>query len=57
MDREDERIRSSHPGSTKDVPLVDFEVLSKTFDIFDQIPGRVLFQARTPTPSLNGSIA
>jgi hypothetical protein len=54
-DRKDQR---SHPGSTKDVPFLDFEVLSKTLDIFDQIPGRVVFQARTPTPpSLNGSIA
>ncbi len=44
--------RSSHPGSTKDVPFLDLEVFSKTFNVFHQIPRRVLFQARTPVPSL-----
>jgi hypothetical protein len=57
MDQEDQRVRSSYPGSTEDVPFLDLEMLSKTFDIFDQIPGRVLFQARTPTSSLNRPIA
>jgi len=35
------------PRTAKDVPFIDFEVLAKTFEVFDQIPGRVFFQART----------
>ena len=54
---EEDRVRSSHPRSAKDVPFLDFEVFSKTFNIFHQIPGRVILQGRTPTPSPNGSIA
>ena len=33
------------------MPFLDLEVLPKTFNVFDQIPGRVLFQARAPIPS------
>ena len=38
----------SHPRSAKDVPILYLEVLAKTFDVFDQIPGRVFFQTRGP---------
>jgi hypothetical protein len=31
-------------------------VLPKTFNVFHQIPGRVLFQARAPIPPPNGSV-
>ena len=50
-------IKSSHPGSAKDVPILNLEVLPKTFNVFHQIPGRVLFQACTPIPPPNGSAA
>jgi hypothetical protein len=49
--------KSSHPGAPKDVPFLDLEVLPKTFNVFHQIPCGVLFQARTPIPSLNGFVA
>ena len=49
--------KSSHPRSPKDMPFLDAEVLPKTFDVFHQIPGRVLLQARTPTPPVNRSVA
>lgn len=31
------------------MPLFDLEMFAKTFDILDQIPGRVLFEAGAPT--------
>jgi hypothetical protein len=55
--RTTERKKSSHPGAPKDVPFLDLEVLPKTFNVFHQIPCGVLFQARTPIPSLNGFVA
>jgi hypothetical protein len=48
---ENKREKNAHPGSPKDMPFLDLEVLPKTFNVFHQIPGRVLFQARAPIPS------
>jgi len=31
------------------VPFLDLEVFAKTFDILDQVPGRVCFETRAPT--------
>ena len=31
------------------MPFFDLEVFAKTFDVLDQIPGRVLLEARSPT--------
>lgn len=42
------RCGDAHPRSAKDVPILDLEMLAKTFDVFDQIPGRVFFQTRAP---------
>jgi hypothetical protein len=42
------RLKTSYPRSTKDMPLVDLEVLAQLLDIPDEIPGGVLFQRRVP---------
>ena len=31
------------------MPLVDLEVLAKALDVFDEVPSRVLLEARAPT--------
>ena len=43
-----ENTERSHPRSPKDVPLLDLEVLAKALDVLDQVPGRVLLEARAP---------
>ena len=39
------------------MPFLNIEVLPKTFNVFHQIPGRVLFQARAPIPPPNKSVS
>ena len=40
--------QKAHPGATKDVPLVDAEVLTQLLDVLDEVPRRVLLDAREP---------
>ena len=35
------------------MPILDLEVLAKALDVLDQIPGRVLLEARAPAETKN----
>ena len=40
--------QKTRPGATEDVPLLDSEVLTQLLDVLDEVPRRVLFDAREP---------
>ena len=40
--------QKTYPGATKDVPLLDAEVLTQLLDVLDEVPRRVLLDAREP---------
>jgi hypothetical protein len=48
--------KCTHPRSAKDVPILNLEVLAKAFDVLDQVPGRVLLEARAPAHTNKQSV-